>query len=160
MSHFFNPNHRELGRTYKEERSPFLEPIEKSMWDFWQIKYKLLSPNAHVPTQSHNLDAGWSLYSIESCIISSMSREVVRTGISLEIPSSFVGLIWPQSDYPFKHLDVLAGTISSGYRGEVKVYLFNTSSKPIEIESGDKIAQILFQEVPKFKMVPVRELVI
>ena len=142
-----------LGRTDIEERSPFLEPIERSMGDFWQIKYTLLAPNARIPTQSRKSDAGWSLYSIESCVIRSMSKEVIRTGISLEIPSSFMGLIWPQSDYPFKHLDVLAQIISSGYRDEVEVCLSNTSSRPIEIESGDKIAQILFQEVPKFKMV-------
>jgi len=151
------PHH--LGRTDIEERSPFLEPIERSMGDFWQIRYKLLAPNAHAPTQSHDSDAGWDLYSIHSLVIPERCRETISTGISLEIPSSFVGLIWPRSGLSVKTgIDVLAGVIDSGYRGEIKVCLLNTSPLPVEIEAGDRIAQILFQEVPKFKMTKSTEL--
>ena len=147
-----------LGRTDIEERSPFLEPIERSMGDFWQIKYKLLAPNAHVPTQSHDSDAGWDLYSIHTLVIPEHYRKTISTGISLEIPKSFVGLIWPRSGMSVKQgIDVLAGVVDSGYRGEIKVCLLNTSPLPVEIEAGDRIAQILFQEVPKFKMVPIQE---
>ena len=149
----------ELGRTDTQERSPFLEPVERSMADFWQIKYKLLAPNAHVPTQSHDSDAGWDLYSTHPVIINSGHRKTISTGVSLEIPPSFVGLIWPRSGLSVKKgIDVLAGVIDSGYRGEIKVCLLNTSSVSVEIESGDRVAQILFQEVPKFKMVSSMEL--
>jgi len=129
------------------------------MADFWQIKYKLLAPNARVPTQSHDSDAGWDLYSTHSCIIRPNQRNTISTAISLEIPSSFVGLIWPRSGLSVKTgIDVLAGVIDSGYRGEIKVCLLNTSPLPVEIEAGDRIAQILFQEVPKFKLIEVEEL--
>ena len=142
-----------------EERSPYLEPIEKSMGGFWQIKYQLLSPDAHMPTQSHDSDAGWDLYATQPVVISSHLRKIINTGISLEIPPSFVGLIWPRSGLSVNHgIDVLAGVVDSGYRGEITVCLFNTSLIPIRIESGDRVAQILFQEVPKFKMVPIQEL--
>lgn len=148
-----------LGRTDIEERSPFLEPVERSMGDFWQIKYKLLAPNAHVPTQSHDSDAGWDLYSTHPVIIKSGHRSTISTGLSLEIPPSFVGLIWPRSGLSVrKGIDVLAGVIDYGYRGEIKVCLLNTSSISVGIESGDRVAQILFQEVPKFKMVSSMEL--
>ena len=149
----------DLGRTDIQERSPFLEPVEKSMGDFWRIKYKLLAPNAHVPTQSHDSDAGWDLYSIHTLVIPEHYRKTISTGISLEIPKSFVGLIWPRSGMSVKQgIDVLAGVVDSGYRGEIKVCLLNTSPLPVEIEAGDRIAQILFQEVPKFKMVNSAEL--
>jgi len=55
-------------------------------------------------------------------------------------------------------LDVLAGVIDSGYRGEVRVCLLNTGNMPVTIDNGDRIAQILFQEVPKFKLTEVKEL--
>ena len=150
----------ELGRTDTQERSPFLEPVERSMGDFWQIKYTLLAPNAHVPTQSHDSDAGWDLYSINPVIIPAhSSRSMVSTGLSLEIPPSFVGLIWPRSGLSVKKgIDVLAGVFDSGYRGEIKICLLNTSSVSVEIQPGDRVAQILFQEVPKFKMVKSTEL--
>jgi len=146
--------HNELGRTDVEERSPFLEPVEKSMGDFWRIKYKFLAPNAHAPTQSHDSDAGWDLYSTHPVIISSHQRKKINTGVSLEIPSSFVGLIWPRSGLSVNQgIDVLAGVVDSGYRCEIMVCLLNTSLVPVRIEPGDRVAQILFQEVPKFKMV-------
>ena len=147
-----------LGRTDIEERSPFLEPVERSMGDFWQIKYKFLAPNAHAPTQSHDSDAGWDLYSIQSCTIGGRTRSIIKTGVSLEMPPSFVGLIWPRSKLSLgQGVDVLAGVINSDDRGEIMVCLFNTSHRSVIIESGDRVAQILFQEVPKFKMVPIQE---
>ena len=55
-------------------------------------------------------------------------------------------------------IDVLAGVIDSGYRGEVKVCLLNTGEEFVTIEAGDRIAQILFQEVPKFKLIESTDL--
>ena len=57
-----------------------------------------------------------------------------------------------------KGIDVLAGVIDSGYRGEIKVCLLNTGWEPMVIEAGDRVAQILFQEVPKFKLVETKDL--
>ena len=79
--------------------------------------------------------------------------------MTLAIPNSFVGLIWPRSGMAVKQgVDVLAGVIDSGYRGEVKVCLLNTGNMPVTIDVGDRIAQILFQEVPKFKLVETTDL--
>ena len=59
------------------------------------------------------------------------------------------GLIWPRSGLSVKKgIDVLAGVVDSGYRGEIMVCLYNTSNEDVEIKSGDRIAQIIFQEVP------------
>ena len=92
-------------------------------------------------------------YACESKTIQINERETINTGIALAIPKSFVGLIWPRSGMAVKKgIDVLAGVVDSGYRGEVKVCLLNTGWEPMVIEAGDRIAQILFQEVPKFKL--------
>lgn len=155
---FANPNYYPVGET-TDTVGRHLECINHVMGSFWEIGCKLLNTNAKLPTNAHSSDAGWDLYSTASVTISPKQRKTISTGISLQIPSGFVGLIWPRSGLAVKQgVDVLAGVIDAGYRGEVKVCLYNTSDEIISIEIGDRIAQILFQEVPKFKLIEVEEL--
>ena len=117
------------------------------------IKVKKIEGQAIVPTRSNRDDAGWDLYSITTRPIAPSQRVTIRTGISLEIPEEYVGLIWPRSGMSVKNgIDVLAGVVDSGYRGEIKVCLLNTSREWMDIKEGDRIAQILFQEVPHFQL--------
>jgi len=55
-------------------------------------------------------------------------------------------------------VDIFAGVIDSGYRGVVKVCLYNSSNKDIEINRHDRIAQILFQQVPSFELEEIQDL--
>ena len=55
-------------------------------------------------------------------------------------------------------MDVLAGVVDSGYRGEIMVCLYNTSDSDVEINRGDRIAQIIFQEVPVISLLLREEL--
>jgi dUTP pyrophosphatase len=117
------------------------------------IKVKKTEERAIIPTRSNSDDAGWDLYSITTRPIAPSQRVTIRTGISLQIPEEYVGLIWPRSGMSVKNgIDVLAGVVDSGYRGEIKVCLLNTSREWMDIKEGDRIAQILFQEVPHFKL--------
>jgi len=125
------------------------------------IKVKVLtdwSLLANLPTKSHPSDAGWDLYSVEKLDLQPGKRHSVYTGIAFEIPKGHVGLIWPRSGMSVKKgIDVLAGVVDSGYRGEIKVCLLNTGDEPCIINKGDRIAQILFQEVPEFDLEIVEE---
>ena len=125
------------------------------------IKVKVItdwSLLANLPTKSHPSDAGWDLYSVERLDLQPGERHSVYTGIAFEIPRGYVGLIWPRSGMSVKKgIDVLAGVVDSGYRGEVKVCLLNTGDEPCIIKKGDRIAQILFQEVPEFDLEIVEE---
>lgn len=113
---------------------------------------KKLDQKAIIPTKVNYFDAGYDLFSIEDKVIYPGQREIISTGIAMEIPEYTVGLIWPRSGLAAKKgLDVLAGVIDSTYRGEIKVVLLNTSQdETISIKSGDKIAQILIQPVYSF----------
>jgi len=128
-----------------------------------EIEIKLLNDYAKIPTKSYEYDAGWDLYSLENCTVKSGQRNIIKTGISIAIPEGWVGLIWPRSGLSVKSgIDVLAGVIDCGYRGEIMVCLYNTSSSfpvyvhedgryktnDLNIMAGDRIAQILFQKVP------------
>jgi dUTP pyrophosphatase len=126
------------------------------------IKVKIIkdwSLLANLPSKSHDSDAGWDLYSVEGSFeLQPGERYVIHTGIAFEIPKGFVGLIWPRSGLSVKKgVDVLAGVVDSGYRGEVRVCLLNTGSEPCKIDKGDRIAQILFQEVPEFSLEVVED---
>lgn len=115
----------------------------------------------------HNFDlvkedgnAGYDLRCSESFVLQPKQREVVSTGMFLEIPTNVVGLVWPRSGLSAKNgIDVLAGVIDSSYRGEVKVCLLNTGNDAVSFEKGDRIAQILFQEHKSYDTikVPTRE---
>ena len=112
------------------------------------IKIKKLSGNATLPSKANDGDAGWDLYASESLVILPSSRMLVGTSIAIVIPTGSVGLIWPRSGLAVKQgIDIFAGVIDSGYRGEIKVCLFNSSNKDVEIMEGDRIAQLLVQKI-------------
>lgn len=123
------------------------------------IRVVLNNENASMPTQANSSDAGWDLYASEDRCIAPLHRGLIKTGVSLEIPNGYAGLIWPRSGLSVKHgVDVLAGVVDAGYRGEVGVCLFNSSEIKLEISKGDRIAQILFQNVPQFQLVEFDQL--
>jgi len=123
------------------------------------IKVQKVCPHIPLPSKSHSSDAGWDLYANEDCTIGTWTRRLVDTGIKLEIPEGYVGLIWPRSGLSVKKgIDVFAGVIDSGYRGVVKVCLYNSSFEMVDINRHDRIAQIIFQEVPSFSIEEVETL--
>ena len=124
-----------------------------------KIKYVKVNPKAHAPTRAHSSDAGYDLYSTEYLKIEPFERTLVSTGLIIEIPNGFYGRIAPRSGLACKKgIDVMAGVIDSGYRGEWKVCLLNTSDKEFEIKRGDKIAQALIQPIISAEIEHVDEL--
>jgi dUTP pyrophosphatase len=123
------------------------------------IKCKKLLDSASIPTRAYEHDAGWDLYSSERSLVIPSKRRIISTSISLAIPDGYVGLIWPRSGLAVKRgIDVFAGVIDSGYRGEIKVCLYNSSETSVEISKGDRIAQIIFHKLPQTEMLEVDSL--
>ncbi len=113
----------------------------------------------YLPKYAHKGDAGADLKAIHATVIGPRSRELVATGISLELPEGYAGLIWPRSGPAVKlGLDCGAGVIDSHYRGEIKVLLFNHSDDEIKIQPGDRIAQLVIQKVETVIFTPSNEL--
>lgn len=118
------------------------------------------APN-FVPTYSHPGDAGADLRSSESKILTAGQRQTFKTGVSVAIPDGFVGLVHSRSGLAANHGVIVLnapGTVDAGYRGEIAVTLFNTSPVDFEINTGDRIAQILFQKVEVAKFIEVEVL--
>jgi len=104
-----------------------------------------------LPTRANDGDAGVDLYSAEDVELAAGQRALVATGIAVAIPHGMVGLIHPRSGLAARlGLSIVnsPGTIDAGYRGEIKVALVNLDpAAPIMIRRGDRIAQLLVQQV-------------
>jgi dUTP pyrophosphatase len=88
-------------------------------------------------------------------------RLTVPTGVSIALPNGYVGLVHPRSGLSAKHgITVLnsPGTVDAGYRGEISVTLFNSSNVDFPIAIGDRIAQLVIQQVEIAKFVRVERL--
>ena len=101
--------------------------------------------NAILPTRAHDIDAGLDLYALTYTTFEVYSQHVVRTGIAINIPPGYVGIIKDRSSLAAKGLHVVGGVIDSGYSGEIKIMLkyTNYSLYDYMITPGDKIAQLL-----------------
>jgi dUTP pyrophosphatase len=111
------------------------------------IKVKLLTESALAPTRNTPTDAGLDLYSSETILIKGRLWKAISTGISIAIPNEYYARIAPRSGLAYKHgLDVFAGVVDSGYRGEIKVILYNASEKDYLVNAGDKIAQLIIEK--------------
>lgn len=120
-----------------------------------------LDPDLDSPTQMRAGDAAADLPASENVVLAPGARALVPTGFALAIPQHACGLILPRSGLALKHgITVLnaPGLIDSGYRGEVKVILLNTSDVSYTVRRGERIAQLLVLPVPSFALVGVTQL--
>jgi len=111
------------------------------------LKIEKIHGHAKSLTRAHASDAGLDIYACEHYSLVHNEIAQIRTGIKLAIPDSHVGLIWDKSGLARQGLHILGGVIDAGYRGEILVNIINLSSDLIHIAHGQKIAQILIQEI-------------
>jgi dUTP pyrophosphatase len=124
-----------------------------------KLKIKKLDRGATLPDYAYLGDAGLDLYSNVDVSLQPSERKIISTGIALEIPTGYVGLIWDKSSLGIKNiLKTLGGVVDSGYRGEVKVGLINLSKKDFQISQGQKIAQMIIQKKETVVVEEVKEL--
>lgn len=112
-----------------------------------------------MPARAHEGDAGVDLCSAEDVELAPGRRALVATGIAVAIPHGMVGLVHPRSGLAARvGLSIVnsPGTIDAGYRGEIKVALINLDPEtPIVIRRGDRIAQLVVQNVELPELVEV-----
>lgn len=118
-----------------------------------QILITLLDDAAVVPSYAHPGDAGADLTTTIDVELPPGGRALVPTGVAIALPDGYAAFIHPRSGLAIKHgITVLnaPGTIDAGYRGEIKVPLHNTNPDvTVSIAKGDRIAQLVIQEVAK-----------
>lgn len=111
------------------------------------LKIKKLSENAVIPSYGSASAAGADLYSAEAeIVIKPGETKLVHTGLAMEIPEGYVGLIYARSGIATKRGLAPAnkvGVIDSDYRGEIMVSIYNHSSETQTIAAGERVAQIV-----------------
>ncbi|MBI4949816.1 MAG: dUTP diphosphatase [Deltaproteobacteria bacterium] len=114
------------------------------------IRIRLLSPGARVPSKSHHGDAGWDLFASSEVTVLPGETRVVPTGVAMEIPAGWYGQIKARSGLGSKGVVVTAGVVDSGYRGEIGAVVVNTKREgEFVFRAGDKVAQMVFLPVPE-----------
>lgn len=127
------------GVNLKELEKTFNEKQPKMDLKFVKCHADAVSPSYNYPT-----DSGFDLHSTESIGIPPLSRMLVGTGLKFNIKDGYEIQVRPKSGLALKQgLTVLntPGTVDSGYDGEVKVILYNSTHNTVYIEKGQKIAQ-------------------
>ncbi len=115
-----------------------------------------------VPSYAHPGDAGADLTSTVDVRLAPGERALVPTGIRLALPDGYVALVHPRSGLAARcgvSIVNAPGTVDAGYRGEVKVLLVNLDpTEPVQVQRGDRIAQLVLQRVERARFVEVQRL--
>lgn len=124
------------------------------------VKFKKLHKDAQQPKKAHNTDAGFDLTATYIHVNGSLVE--YGTGIAVEIPEGYVGLVFPRSSICKKaiHLTNSVGVIDSGYRGEVMAkFRLDAVDEPLSIYNvGDRIAQLIIIPIPSVTFQEAEEL--
>ena len=128
------------------------------------IQLKVINQSEHaLPEYATILSAGLDLKAnlSESILLKPLQRNLIPTGLFIELPAGFEAQIRPRSGLAFKHgLTVLnsPGTIDADYRGEIKVLLVNLSETDFIVNNGERIAQMVIAKHEQIIWEPVIQL--
>ena len=112
-----------------------------------------------MPTRAHATDAGLDLRCAEHFVpLAPGVRHLFDTGVAVNIPPGYVGLVHPRSGWAHKYgitVNNAPGTVDAGYTGNVRVNLINHGQDVVSIGYGERIAQLLIQrvELPEIEIV-------
>ena len=127
-----------------------------------KLAIKRLDPSVELPSYAYAGDAGLDLRASEDVVLQPFERRLISTGMAIAIPEGYAGFVQPRSGMALKKGLSMANTpglIDSHYRGELKVVAVNLDAhEPIEIQKGERIAQLVIQKVPVVDLVEVVEL--
>jgi dUTP pyrophosphatase len=111
-----------------------------------KIRIKKLHADAILPSYAHgpDEDAAMDLRALERTVLTPRAAQAVATGIAIELPRGHEAQVRPRSGLALKHsITVNFGTIDPGYRGEIRVVMFNLGQSDYVVEWGDRIAQLI-----------------
>lgn len=107
----------------------------------------VIDPGAYLPERAHDLDAGYDLRSPIRAYVLPYSSAIIDTGVHIEIPEGYVGMLKSKSGLNVKHDITSEGVIDSGYTGSICVKLYNHGQNAYEVNKGDKISQLVIMPI-------------
>ena len=122
-----------------------------------KMKVKL-DAGAYMPERAYSHDAGYDLRAMSSDIIPAGESAVFNTGVHVQIPMGFCGLLVSKSGLNVKNGITSTGLIDAGYRGAIRVKLYNHGAADYVVTKGDKISQMVILPAASFDLEQVEEL--
>ena len=107
----------------------------------------VLDHGAYMPEYAHSTDAGADLRSPACETVPASGSCVINTGVHIEIPAGFVGMIKSKSGLNVRHNITSEGVIDAGYTGSICVKLYNHGKEPYSVNRGDKISQLVIMPI-------------
>ncbi len=127
-----------------------------------EVLVQLLDGEVSAPAYAHPGDAGADLVTTIDVVIEPLQRFTVPTGVAIALPDGYVALVHPRSGLAARHgLTIVnaPGTVDAGYRGEIKVTLYNSDpQQAITLRRGDRVAQLVIQPVVRARFVEAERL--
>ncbi len=123
-----------------------------------KLKVKKILTNALLPRKHNPNDAAFDLYAVEDMQIPADATGIVHTGICIEIPVGYFAKIESRSSLAKRGIFCTAGVIDSGYRDEIMVVMNNIGHENYSIKQGDRIAQMIINEVKNFEIIEAESL--
>ena len=117
----------------------------------------ILDNGAFMPEFAHKTDAGADLRSPVCATVPARGSVVIDTGVHIEIPAGYVGILKSKSGLNVKHDLIGTGTIDSGYSGSIRVKLYNLGDTDYQILRGDKIIQLVIMPCVYCKFTEVEQ---
>ena len=109
-----------------------------------KVKFKRFTSNVRILTRTTPGSACFDVYSAENIMLEPGVRKPIKLDFGMKFAKKYVCRLYPRSDLSLKPLSLGEGVVDSDYRGNVSVILTNFSSWKIDIEQGDRIAQMTF----------------
>ena len=107
----------------------------------------MLDKGAYMPTRAHSTDAGLDLYSMVDAVVHPNSQRSFDTGVHIEIPAGYVGMVKSKSGLNVKSGILSEGVIDSGYTGSIVVNLHNNGKYAVAISKGQNISQLVIMPI-------------
>ena len=105
---------------------------------------RVVAENAGMaPTRAHSTDAGLDLYAMHCGVVRAKQAATFNTGVHVELPPGTAGVLLPKSGLMTRQDILTFGVVDEGYRGEIRVHMFNLGNSDYNVEAGDKISQML-----------------
>lgn len=102
-----------------------------------------LDKGAHMPERAHDTDAGIDIKAIGEHIISPHNSQVIKTGVHVQLPHGYAGLLVSKSGLNVNENITSTGLIDEGYTGELIVKLYNHGRYTYTVHDGDKVTQLV-----------------
>lgn len=122
------------------------------------LKFKLLERDAKLPSYAHADDAAFDVSTTFGCVIKPGECKIFPTGIASEISKGWFVSLRGRGGISKHGIDVLAGVVDAGYRGEWQVILANVGKKSYKVEKGERIAEGILLPCPQAKIVNTQKL--